>query len=716
MYYIFAFFCILLNNNLVFSFHTNFSKKNHYKNNCIGMNMNIKNFKNDELPLFTKVEPKDIVSNTNQLLEELKKDFKSLEEEMKSEKKNYYDLAIYKREKIEEPLEFYWGLISHLTSVKNNKELRDAHEKAMPEVIKISNDISQSKILYDCLIKSSKQRLNPIKKRILKKEIESMKLNGVNLDNDKKKEFLEISLRLSDLSNKFRNNVLDSIKDYKMIIKKDENMKKMPESALELFSDKAKNEKMESTPKDGPWIITLDGPSLIPFMTYYPKSNKRKELFKASITKASSGNLNNQELIIEILELHQKLSELLGYKNYVEISLSQKMANEKKINKLLKNISKKSKIKGKEDYQEIKEHFKLKKLDLWDIAYYSEKLKQEKLDFDEEKLKPYLVFQNVLNGLFQLSEKLFNIKIEEVDVNKNNIDVWHPDVKYFKVFDTSDLNNEISSFYLDPYVRPGDKKGGAWMNECLGKSKNLNHKPVAYLILNGTPPLNGKPSLMTLSEMETLFHEFGHGLQHMLTTVDEGAASGISGIEWDAVELPSQFMENWCYHKNTLKSFAKHYQTGEILPDNLYNKIIEQQKFHVANSINRQIYFSMLDLYVYQNKITNIYDAQKKISSKYLVKPIDKDDRFLCSFEHIFAGGYSAGYYSYKWAEIMSLDAFSAFEEIDINDDKELNKLGLKFRNTILAKGGGTDPLTVFKEFRGREPNSDAFMKHYGLI
>ena len=254
------------------------------------------------------------------------------------------------------------------------------------------------------------------------------------------------------------------------------------------------------------------------------------------------------------------------------------------------------------------------------------------------------------------------------------------------------------------------------MDECIGKSKNLNKFPVAYLILNGTPPLNGKPSLMTLGEMETLFHEFGHGLQHMLTTVDEASSAGISNVEWDAVELPSQFMENWCYHKKTLMSFAKHYQTKEVLPDDLFNKIIKQKTYHVANGINRQIYFSMLDLYIHKNKITDIHSIQKKISKKYLVKDIDEDDKFLCAFEHIFAGGYSAGYYSYKWAEIMSLDAFSAFEEIDMDNDKEIKKLGLKFRNTILSKGGGTDPLTVFKEFRGREPKTDAFMKNYGLL
>jgi len=665
----------------------------------------------NHLPLFSNFKPDNVVSNTKTLIEQLENDFDRLEEKMKNARANYYEISINQREKMEYPLGFYWGVISHLTSVKNSDTLRKVHEEIMPEVIKVSNTISQSKILYECLENSLQENLNPIQKRIIEKEIKEMQLNGVNLEEEKKMKFLDISLELGKLSNDFRNNVLDSITNYEMIIEDDENMQEMPLSSLELFSEKAKNNGMkDSTPQKGPWVITLDGPSLISFMTYYPDSKKRRELYKVSISKASK----NEDLISQILKLHQEKAELLEYKNYVEVSLSQKMASRDKINQLLNDISKKSRTKGKYDYKEI-EMFAKKELELWDIAYYSEKLKEEELKFKEEDLKPYLVFENVLNGLFELSKKIFNIEIEEVN-SKENVDLWHSDVRFFKVFDISDKQNEIASFYLDPYVRLGEKKGGAWMDVCIGKSKVMNHKPVAYLILNGTPPLNGKPSLMTLNEMETLFHEFGHGLQHMLTTVDENSAAGISNIEWDAVELPSQFMENWCYHKKTLMRFAKHYQTGETLPDDLYNKIIKQNKFHVANGINRQIYFSMLDLHVYENEITSIYDAQREISEKYLVKSIDEDDRFLCAFEHIFAGGYSAGYYSYKWAEIMSLDAFSAFEEIDMDDDDAIKKLGLKFRNTILSKGGGTDPLTVFKEFRGREPNSGAFMKHYGLL
>jgi len=667
------------------------------------------------LPLFTEFNVNMVESQLLDIISKLKTDFKDLESKIENEcdPNKYYYLTIDEREIIEEELNTQWGITSHLNSVKNSNELRNVYEKVMPEIITVSNSISQSRILYNGLEKSLQQDLTPVQRRIVEKEIHSMNTDGVNLDEEKKSIFLNISLKLADLSNKFRNNVLDTINNYEMIIGKDdnENMNKMPRSALELFSEKAKSKGHDSTPENGPWRVTLDGPSYIAFMTHYPNSDKRKELYKASIQKASTGELDNSKLIIDILEAKEELSNLLGYNKYVDLSLSEKMATRDDIEKLLTSISEKAMLKGAEDYKEIVEYAKLEQIELWDAAYYLQKMTEDKLDFNEEKLKPYLVFDNVLEGLFSLSEKLLNIKI----IEKDGVNVWHHNVRFFNVFDVSNVEEPIASFYLDPFVRPGEKKGGAWMNSCVGRSKNLNTKPVAYLILNGTPPLNGKPSLMTLNEMETLFHEFGHGLQHMLTTVDGGSAAGINNIEWDAVELPSQFMENWCYHKKTIMGFAKHYQTNQTLPDELFDKIMKQKTYHVANGINRQIYFSMLDLHIHTHKITDIHSVQKEVSKKYLVKDIDEDDKFLCAFEHIFAGGYAAGYYSYKWAEIMSLDAFSAFEEIDMNNDDEIKRVGLQFRNTILAKGGGTDPLTVFKEFRGRGPNTNAFMKNYNL-
>ena len=687
-----------------------------YKNNYCIHNM--------ILPKFTEVlnKPKNVISNELKLLiDNLDNNFKKLEKKIKKKNKDkkiqesYYELTINEIEKMEYDLDFYWGTITHLDSVKNNNVLREIKEEIQPEIIKIYKYISQSKILYNGLEKALNEDLSNIQKRIIEKELHGMRLNGVNLSKIKKKKYLEISLELGNLSNKFNQNVLDSTKSYEMLIKEDKNMEEMPESALELFSSNAENRKIKSDSKKGPWLITLDVPSIQAFLTYYPESEKRKEIYKENIRKASYGKYDNTKNIYEILRLNKELSKMLGYKNYVELSLSNKMATKESINKLLNDISKKSKIKGKKDYKEILKYSKKDNLDLWDVGYYLEKMKDNEFGFKQEDLKPYLEFNKVLNGLFELSNKLFDINIIEVNKNEENIDVWDKDVRYFRVYDKKDDKEEIASFYLDPYIRNGEKKGGAWMDQCIGKSKILNHKPVAYLVLNGAPASKGKPSLMTLDEMETLFHEFGHGLQHMLTNIDEALVAGINNIEWDAVELPSQFMENWCYEKETLMSYAVHYKSGEKLPEELYHKILKRNKYQVANGINRQIYFSMLDLYVYENNIKDIYEAQKKISKKYLVKEIDEEDRFLCSFEHIFVGGYSAGYYSYKWAEIMSLDAYEAFEDY-MKENKDIKELGLRFRRTILEKGGSEEPMEVFKQFRKREPSSESFMKHYGLI
>jgi oligopeptidase A len=390
-------------------------------------------------------------------------------------------------------------------------------------------------------------------------------------------------------------------------------------------------------------------------------------------------------------------------------------------------LSSKSKSHAENDLQKITEFANknldscVDKLQLWDKSFWSERYKEQLFDFKEEELKPYFPIDSVLDGLFQLASNLFQIKIIRVDTTNENIELWDPYVMFFNIYDEND--KQIASFYLDPYSRPGEKRGGAWMNGCQDKNKYLNKIPIAYLICNGSPPILNEdgstkiPSLMTFGDVETLFHEFGHGLQHMLTIVEEGGASGINNIEWDAVELPSQFMENWCYHKPTIMGFAKHYETKEPLPNELFDKILKQRTFMSGSAMSRQIYFSMLDLYLHSQlkENENIIDVQKRFAEKYAGTSILEEDRFLCSFSHIFAGGYSSGYYSYKWAEIMSADAFGAFEEIDLNDPSEVNKLGLKFRNTVLALGGGTHPAEVFKMFRGREPNVDALLRHNGL-
>ena len=687
---------------------------------------------NQGLPKFNLFNVNMVESTIGSLLENQHNQFLNLEYKLIKQVESLdtnelFSLAIHETEKIDQPLDFAWSVLSHLKSVKNNDEIREVYDKCIPEIIKEGSYVSQSLPLFNALKKlSTSGELSPVKQRIVDSSFKSMYLSGIDLMGDKKERFNEIKIRLSELSTKFSNNNLDYIADYELIVNSDNiHMKEMPMFALELYSQKAKNKYPESSPENGPWMVTLDAPSFIPFMKSYPNSDLREQIYRAYSSKASFGDKNNLPIIKEILELKKEISELLGFDNYVQISLEKKMAgSQKEIEDLLNDLAKKSRDRAIDEINEIKNYqiFKEKSdnavLNPWDISYYCEKIKEEKLGLKEEDLKPYFSLDNVLEGLFGVANNLFDIVIKE---SKGEVDVWDKDVKYFRIYNKGS-DEEIASFYLDPYSRPGEKNGGAWMNNCVDKSKLMGTKPVAYLVCNGSPPINDgdvcKPSLMTFDEVVTLFHEFGHGLQHMLTTIDESAASGISNIEWDAVELPSQFMENWCYHKPTLKSFAKHYITNEDIPDDLFNKILDNKNFNSGLSMLRQIYFSMMDLHLYSHEMKSeedILNVQKEFADRYLVSPRIEEDRFLCSFSHIFAGGYSAGYYSYKWAEIMSSDAFGLFEESDMNDKTKMNELGMKFRNTVLSLGGGTPPSDVFKSFRGREPQVDALLRHNGL-
>ena len=712
--------------------HAFINNKSNIKRNDINkLNMNSNTLlKNDHLPEFSRFDNSQVEADVTLILSNLEKDFSNLEKKIESEENVHklYNLAIEEMERIEYPLSFAWGTISHLHSVKNNDGLREVYQKMQPEVIKLSNKMSQSEILFNGLKRLSEANiLNEERQRIVDLTKNSMFLSGIGLNEEETKRFNENSLKLAEASTKFSNNALDAVKAFELYVENDPNMNKLPKSALELYSSQAKEKYPESTPEKGPWKITLDIPSYLPMMLHYPESGLREKLYKASVTKASTGDHNNIPVIQDILRLKKEKANILNFDTYADLSLSKKMASSvEQIEDLLNMLAEKSKplaikdLKAVTDLASQRSGKCIEKLDLWDIPYWAERYKEEQLEFKEEELKPYFSIDNVLTGLFQIANNLFGITIQQV--NDQNIDTWHPDVRYFSIKD-QETGKEIANFFLDPYSRPGEKRGGAWMDSCIDRNKYLNKKPVAYLVCNGSPPIKNidgsieTPSLMTFREVETLFHEFGHGLQHMLTQVEEGSASGINKVEWDAVELPSQFMENWCYHKPTVMSFAKHYQTGETLPDELFEKILKQRTFMQGGAFCRQIYFGMLDLYLYAHlkEGEDILEVQKKIASKYLPQPILDEDRFLCSFSHIFAGGYSAGYYSYKWAEIMSADAFSAFEEIDLDDKEQVAQVGRRFRNTVLAKGGSQHPSVVFKEFRGRDPNPDALLRHNGI-
>jgi oligopeptidase A len=635
-------------------------------------------------------------------------------------------------EKIGDPLGLVWGIINHLRAVRDNPELRLAIQEVQPEKVEAELKFDQSKPIYNAFkaIRESPdwEGLSEARKRIVESQIRDAVLNGVSLEDDKREKFNEIQQELAKLSRKFSENVLDATKKFEKLVTDKKEIEGLPSSALGLAAKTAVSKGHENaTAENGPWVITLDAPSYNAILKHAKNRALREELYRASITRASSGELDNTVIIDQILKLRLEKAKLLGYNNFAEVSMSKKMATIEKAEKLLEELRAASWNAAVRDMEDLKQFCESQgapeanNLANWDIAFWSERLSESKYEINEEDLRPYFSFPKVTSGLFNLVKTLFDIDVEPAD---GLAPVWHEDVRFYRVKDSS--GNPIAYFYLDPYSRPSEKRGGAWMNEVCGRSRVLSRDgvhprlPVALMVCNQMPPVGDNPSLMTFREVETVFHEFGHALQHMLTKQDDALVAGIRGIEWDAVELPSQFMENWCYHKDTLMSIAKHYKTGESLPEEIYKKLLAARTFRAGSFSLRQIKFASLDLELHSKYVPggseSIYDVDQRVSEKTQLIPSLPEDRFLCSFSHIFAGGYAAGYYSYKWAEVLSADAFSAFEDAGLNDDKAVKETGQKFRETVLALGGGKAPLEVFVEFRGREPSPEALLRHNGLL
>ena len=686
-------------------------------------------FNYGELPEFNKFSSDRINQEFPSVIEKINLDFKKIEKFLSNylEQENLeWDKVINPLNEVNEILRWSWGVISHLNGVKNSESLREIYSKFLPEIINLSNKFGQSKIIYNALVKLKEtNNFDEIKNRILDKEILEMEHRGISLNQDTQKEFNVISEKLGKLSTNFSNNVLDATNSWSLILNDKSQIDGVPERVLELMSISAHKylkKEGEADAKNGPWKLSLDIPTYTAFMTYANDRNLREKLYKAFVSRASHGEKNNSQIIEEILSLRTKQAKLLGYESWAELSLSTKMAKEiNNVEKLLEELRKPAFKTAKNELDRLNKFSKdngfpnSENLQSWDISYWSELLRKEKLNLDQESLRPWFPLNDVLKGLFKLSEKLFDIKVIEAI---NEAPIWNDDVLFFNILNKDD--EKIASFYLDPYSRPESKRGGAWMDECLNKNNiGRNTLPVAYLVCNQTPPSKDKPSLMSFDEVQTLFHEFGHGLQHMLTTVNLPQAAGINNVEWDAVELPSQFMENWCFHKNTLLNIAKHYKTGEKLSDENFEKLVKNRTFNCGMATLRQLHFAITDIRlhsnIYSNQGKNSDEIRKEIArDTTVIEPI-REDKFLCCFSHIFAGGYSAGYYSYKWAEVLSADAFSMFEEADLENNQNIKAIGKKFKDTILSLGGSFSPLEVFKLFRGREPKTDSLIRHLGL-
>ncbi|GBL11776.1 Oligopeptidase A [Microcystis aeruginosa Sj] len=670
------------------------------------------------LPAFDQIQPGLIVPGMTQLLQELTRELTELEAQITPT----WEKLVEPLTQIEERLSWSWGIIGHLMGVKNSPELRQAYETVQPQVVEFISRLSQSKPIYEAFLSlrqgESWGQLDEAQQRIVEASLRDAQLAGVGLVGEKKDRFNAIQLELAEITTKFSNNILDATKAFQLKLTTPEDIAGLPASLLSLAAQTARGRgETNASTETGPWVITLDFPSYFPFMKYSDNRELREKLYKAYVSRADLGELDNNPLIDRILQLRQEQAHLLGYSTYAEVSLARKMANSvDEIEKLLDNLRQVSYEAAKQDLEALKTFAGTDDLKHWDIAYWSEKQRQAKFNFSAEELRPYFPLPRVLGGIFSLAKRIFGVEIIAAD---GKAPIWHPEVRYFQIND--EKGEKIAYFYLDAYSRPAEKRGGAWMDVCISRAKTGTEVrlPVAYLICNQTPPVDGNPSLMTFEEVTTLFHEFGHGLQHMLTTVDYSGAAGINNVEWDAVELPSQFMENWCYDRPTLMSMAKHYETGETLPEHYYQKLLLAKNYMSGSAMLRQLHLSLVDLELHHRYQPNGSETPKQVRQRLaatttIIPPLP-EDAFLCSFGHIFAGGYAAGYYSYKWAEVLSADAFAAFEEVGLDNEEAVKAIGRRFRDTVLAMGGSSHPMNVFKAFRGREPSTEPLLRHSGL-
>ncbi|MEM9019518.1 MAG: M3 family metallopeptidase [Planctomycetota bacterium] len=681
------------------------------------------------LPAFDRIAPEHIVPGVEQRLAEIGQQFDALEQSATPT----WDGLLTPLEDIDRAFEYCWGPVGHLMAVKNSDALREAYQAVQPKFVQLSLRMSQSRPIYEalCMIRDRDdwERLDLAQQRVIADKIRDAELAGVALEGEAKQRFLEIAERLSSLSTDFSNHLLDATKAFELLVTDPSDAEGWPKTLKTIAAqsyNEAKKPETEATPDAGPWRITLDYPSFVPFLEHSRNRGQREQVHKAFISRASSGEFNNRPLIDEILLLRREQCGLLGFDNYAQVSLSTKMAGDAEtVWKMYDELRAACQQGMHDDLDELQrfaaEQGETRELMHWDMAFWAERLREAKFDYTDEQLRPYFPLPRVLDGLYALCTKLFGVSFERDDASAPR---WHEDVQYYRVLDES--GRPIAGFYLDPYSRPADKQGGAWVNGCLSRRVVAGQvvNPVYHVICNGTPPVGdpeagGTPSLMSFDEVITLFHEFGHALQGMLTTVDYPAAAGLSGIEWDAVEICSQFMENWCYEKSVLQGMTQHVETGEPLPDELFEKLVKARTFRAGSSFMRQMLQGTTDLILHSTfdpEASTPREVYLKQAKTYAALPPLDEDQFLCAFGHLFAGGYAAGYYSYKWSEVLSADCFGAFEEAGLDDNDAVQQAGRRFRDTFLARGGGEHPSDVFKAFRGRGPSTEALLRHNGLL
>jgi oligopeptidase A len=667
------------------------------------------------LPAFSEIKPEFVEPALNQALEQAKLFVDDLL--LKIEKPTWQSLAM-PMEELEASIDQIWSPVSHLNSVMNSEELRVAYNACLPKLSEFGTELGQNEHLYKAyktLANSDAyDDLDVAQKKVIDNALRDFRLSGVELSQQDRDRFKKISQSLTELTAKFEENLLDATHAWKKHITDEKLLAGLPGSTKAMAAQFAQREELEG------WLFTLDFPLYMPVMSYADDRDFREEVYTAFATKASdqgpyAGKWDNTKIMEDILKSRHELAALVGFENHAEKSLATKMAQSpEQVLAFLNDLAQKSKPIAEKEFDELtifaKEMAGITELQTWDVTYFAEKLREQRYSISQEELRPYFPEDKVVAGLFAVVNRLYSLDIKE----RTDIDVWHKDVRFFEIFDgEGELRGQ---FYLDLYAR-NHKRGGAWMDECLVRRQTESgiQTPVAFLTCNFSEPVGDKPALFTHDEVTTLFHEFGHGLHHMLTKIKYAGVSGINGVPWDAVELPSQFMENWAWEREALDLISGHYETGEVLPQDLFDKMIAARNFQSAMIMVRQLEFSLFDFRLHL-EFNPTQDKQvEKILAEVrdqvaVVKP-PKFNRFAHSFAHIFAGGYAAGYYSYKWAEVLSADAFSKFEEKGIFD----RETGLEFLQSILEQGGSREPMDLFIEFRGRKPEIDALLRHTGI-
>ena len=674
----------------------------------------------ESLPVFRSIRPEHVEPAVDTVLAENRKAIEELLAGLPEDPQ--WDDLVVPLERLDTRLDDVWSPVRHLNSVMNTDELRAAYNACLPKLSEYASEMSQNAALYaafDRLARSPGFATEPADRRKLVQDaLRDFHLSGVDLPEDRKVRLREINARLSALTARYEENVLDATQSWTLHLPDAQRLGGVPESSRAMLAQNARGRELDG------FVITLDFPSYYAILTHADDRDLRQQVYTAYATRASdqgpdAGRFDNTEPMLEILQLREEKAQLTGFAHHAERSLATKMADTPEtVEYFLRDLATRAHAPAEADLEDMRDYARVSlgmgELEAWDYGYVAEKIRADRLGLSQEMLKPYFPADRVVGGLFGLVERLFNVSITPDE----SVETWHDDVRYYVIRDAG--GDERAGFYFDLYARTG-KRGGAWMDVCRSRFVSREHAqlPVAYMTCNSTPPVDGKAALFTHDEVVTLFHEFGHGLHHMLTRVDHPEIAGISGVEWDAVELPSQFMENWCYDRTTLMGMARHWQTGEPLPEAEYRKLLAARTFMGGSATLRQVHFALTDLRLHSQWTPDCGQSPEQLrrelaTTTTVLEPIP-EDAFLCAFSHIFAGGYSAGYYSYKWAEVLSADAFSAFEEVGLDDEDQVVATGRRFRDTVLSLGGSRSPAEVFEAFRGRSPSPEALIRHSGL-